>query len=104
MRALRKLLGAVPGLSYELESSCCGMAGSFGLEAEHYQASQAMAGLSLLPALAAAPMDATVIANDFPAATRLRMAAAGGRGMSRRYCARHEMYDPARLGPNKEMP
>jgi hypothetical protein len=60
------------------------MAGSFGLEAEHHQASQAIAGLSLLPALA----DTTVIANDFPAATRLRMAA-GGRGMSRRYCARH---------------
>ena len=41
------------------------MAGSFGLEGEHYQASQAMAGLSLLPALAAAPSDATVIANGF---------------------------------------
>ena len=66
MKALRKVLAAIPGLSYELiESSCCGMAGSFGLEAEHYQASQAMAGLSLLPALAAAPADAMVIANGF---------------------------------------
>ncbi len=34
-----------------MESSCCGMAGSFGYEAEHYAASQAMAELSLLPAV-----------------------------------------------------
>ncbi|WP_109476578.1 FAD-binding and (Fe-S)-binding domain-containing protein [Paraburkholderia sp. C35] len=34
-----------------VESSCCGMAGSFGYEAEHYEASMAMAELSLLPAV-----------------------------------------------------
>jgi Fe-S oxidoreductase len=34
-----------------VESSCCGMAGSFGYEAEHYTTSQAMAELSLLPAV-----------------------------------------------------
>src|SRR5690606_11376147 len=34
-----------------IESSCCGMAGSFGYEAEHYEASLAMAELSLLPAI-----------------------------------------------------
>ncbi|SKC86461.1 FAD/FMN-containing dehydrogenase [Burkholderia sp. CF099] len=33
-----------------VESSCCGMAGSFGYEAEHYEASMAMGELSLLPA------------------------------------------------------
>ena len=53
------------------------MAGSFGLEAEHYQASQAMAGLSLLPALAAAPADAMVIANGF--SCRHQIAHGGGR-------------------------
>jgi Fe-S oxidoreductase len=66
MKAMRKLLGSIPGLTYELiESSCCGMAGSFGLEAEHYEASQAMAGLSLLPSLRAAPAETRVIANGF---------------------------------------
>ncbi|MBI4725283.1 MAG: 4Fe-4S dicluster domain-containing protein [Rhodomicrobium sp.] len=66
MKAMRKVLGSVPGLSYGLiETSCCGMAGSFGLEAEHYEASQAMAGLSLLPALRAAPAETRVIANGF---------------------------------------
>ncbi len=66
MKAMRKILGSIPGLTYELiESSCCGMAGSFGLEAEHYEASQAMAGLSLLPALRTASSGTRVIANGF---------------------------------------
>ncbi|MFJ7567074.1 FAD-binding and (Fe-S)-binding domain-containing protein [Herminiimonas sp. NPDC097707] len=34
-----------------IESSCCGMAGSFGYEAEHYAASQAMGELSLFPVI-----------------------------------------------------
>ncbi|HZF79594.1 MAG TPA: (Fe-S)-binding protein, partial [Rubrivivax sp.] len=38
-----------------IETSCCGMAGSFGLEAEHHAVSMQMAELSLLPALRAAP-------------------------------------------------
>jgi Fe-S oxidoreductase len=42
----------IPELDVALiESSCCGMAGSFGYEAEHYDASQAMGELSLFPAI-----------------------------------------------------
>lgn len=49
---VQTVLGWVPGLKVSpVESSCCGMAGSFGYEAEHYAASQAMAELSLLPAV-----------------------------------------------------
>ena len=45
----------VPGLAVEVvESSCCGMAGSFGYEAAHYDISMRMAELSLLPAVRAA--------------------------------------------------
>ncbi len=40
------------------------MAGSFGLEAEHYETSMRMAELSLLPAVRAAPQ-APLIANGF---------------------------------------
>src|SRR5450830_53676 len=46
-----------------VESSCCGMAGSFGYEEEHYQASMAMAELSLLPAVRKAAADAIVVAD-----------------------------------------
>src|SRR6185437_3130628 len=42
----------VPGVQPQLiESSCCGMAGSFGYEASHMAVSNAMAEQSLFPAL-----------------------------------------------------
>jgi FAD/FMN-containing dehydrogenase/Fe-S oxidoreductase len=48
-----------------IESSCCGMAGSFGYEAAHQSVSKAMAQASLLPAVAAAPSDAWLVADGF---------------------------------------
>ncbi|MCY7371239.1 MAG: FAD-binding protein, partial [Polaromonas sp.] len=46
------VLRLIPGAQPELiESSCCGMAGSFGYEAGHYAVSMQMAELSLLPAV-----------------------------------------------------
>jgi FAD/FMN-containing dehydrogenase/Fe-S oxidoreductase len=46
------VLKLIPGVEPELiESSCCGMAGSFGYEADHYDVSMQMAELSLLPAV-----------------------------------------------------
>ena len=46
------LLKLIPGAKPELiESSCCGMAGSFGYEAKHYEVSMRMAEASLLPAV-----------------------------------------------------
>jgi len=55
-------LQLVPGLEVEvLDTGCCGMAGSFGFEREHFDLSVAIANLELLPALKAKPK-ATVIA------------------------------------------
>ncbi len=52
VRPVQAVLKWIPQLDVSLiESSCCGMAGSFGYEAEHYDASQAMAELSLFPAI-----------------------------------------------------
>jgi glycerol-3-phosphate dehydrogenase subunit C len=66
MKATRKLLSLIPGFKFDLvESSCCGMAGSFGLEVEHYKASMDMAEISLLPAVRAAAEDTPIIANGF---------------------------------------
>ena len=57
------VLKLIPGAKPELiESSCCGMAGSFGYEASHYEVSMQMAELSLLPAVRAQP-DAIVVAD-----------------------------------------
>lgn len=65
MKSMRKLLKQIPGLEFEMiEASCCGMAGSFGLEQEHHDSSLAMAELSLLPSIREKP-DAEIIANGF---------------------------------------
>ena len=66
MKATRKVLSWIPGFSFDvIETTCCGMAGSFGLEAEHYEASMKMAELSLLPAVRASAAETPVIANGF---------------------------------------
>jgi glycerol-3-phosphate dehydrogenase subunit C len=65
MKSMRKVLKLIPDFQFELiESSCCGMAGSFGLEAEHRNDSLAMAELSLLPAIRNKP-EAAIVANGF---------------------------------------
>jgi glycerol-3-phosphate dehydrogenase subunit C len=65
MKSMRKVLKLIPGLQFDLiESSCCGMAGSFGLEAEHTAVSWEMASQSLVPKLREAP-DSLVLSNGF---------------------------------------
>jgi FAD/FMN-containing dehydrogenase/Fe-S oxidoreductase len=44
---------------------CCGMAGSFGFHAEHYDISQTIGELELLPAVRQAPDDWLIIADGF---------------------------------------
>ncbi len=62
--AVSTVLKLVPELHVEtIESSCCGMAGSFGYAADTIDASLAMGELSLLPAVRAAPADALVVAD-----------------------------------------
>lgn len=65
MKSMRKLLKLIPDFEFKLvESSCCGMAGSFGLEKEHMQSSLAMAELALAPVIRKNP-DARIVANGF---------------------------------------
>ena len=57
------VLKLIPGAKPELiESGCCGMAGSFGYEASHYDVSMQMAELSLLPTVRQ-QLDAIVVAD-----------------------------------------
>jgi Fe-S oxidoreductase len=65
MKSVRKTLKMVPGLEFEMiEASCCGMAGSFGLEKEHSELSLDIAELSLFPKLRE-HAEAPIIANGF---------------------------------------
>ncbi|WP_153130760.1 (Fe-S)-binding protein [Dechloromonas hortensis] len=66
MKSVKKVLGWIPDFEFEIvDASCCGMSGSFGLEAEHYAASVCMGELALLPAVRAAASDAPIIADGF---------------------------------------
>jgi len=72
-----EVLQLIPGAKPELiESSCCGMAGSFGYEAEHHAVSMQMAEASLLPAVRAAG-DAWIVADG--ASCRHQIADGAGR-------------------------
>jgi len=61
-----RLLARIPGSIVEdTEAGCCGMAGSFGYEAEHAALSREIAAQRLLPRLAEAGEDTVVVANGF---------------------------------------
>ena len=63
MGAVQQVLKLIPEAQLEtVETSCCGMAGSFGYDASHYEVSMKMAELSLLPKVRATP-DALVVAD-----------------------------------------
>ena len=56
------LLRSIPGADViEVDAGCCGMAGSFGFEAEHYELSMSIGELRLFPAIRA-EAEETIIA------------------------------------------
>lgn len=62
-KAAHRALTLPPNYSVEeVDSSCCGMAGSFGYEAEHYDISLRMAQRRLLPAIRAAGPETLIVA------------------------------------------
>ena len=64
MGAVESTLRLIPELTVEtIESSCCGMAGSFGYDADTIDVSLKMGELSLLPAVRKAPADALIVAD-----------------------------------------
>ena len=92
MPAVEKVLGMVPGLKVTTaQTSCCGMAGSFGFEAEHYEVSIKMAELSLLPAVRNA--DRSIVVAD---GTSCRHQIAHGAGREAWHVAR--LLDAALTG------
>ena len=61
---VQRILELIPELKVEtIDSSCCGMAGSFGYEKEHYDASMSMGSLSLFPAIDKEDPDTLIIAD-----------------------------------------
>ena len=82
---VRELLERIPGLEVEtVESSCCGMAGAFGYQAETVELSRAMGELDLLPAVRAAGAGTLVVADG----TSCRQQIADGTGREALHTAR----------------
>src|SRR5690606_18778125 len=64
MPAVTAALALIPELEVgTIRSSCCGMAGSFGYEAEHFDVSMQMAEADLLPAVRAADAETLLVAD-----------------------------------------
>ncbi len=58
-----QLLSRIPGATVvELDAGCCGMAGSFGFEVEHYELSMRIGGMRLFPTVNAEPGDTLIAA------------------------------------------
>jgi FAD/FMN-containing dehydrogenase/Fe-S oxidoreductase len=57
-----------------LDSGCCGMAGSFGFERDHYDVSMRVGDLVLLPAVRAASPDTLIVADGFSCRTQIAQA------------------------------
>lgn len=59
-----ELLKKLPGATiYEIDAGCCGMAGSFGYESNHYDLSMKIAYSKLVPSIESLPKNTTIIAN-----------------------------------------
>jgi Fe-S oxidoreductase len=61
-----RLLQRIPGAEViDLDAGCCGMAGSFGYEKEHYEISRLVGEQRLFPAIRAAGPDDVIVAPGF---------------------------------------
>jgi Fe-S oxidoreductase len=76
--AMMEILGRVPGLRVrEVDAGCCGMAGSFGYEREHYELSMRVGEDRLFPAIRSLDAETAVVACGF--SCRHQIADATGR-------------------------
>jgi Fe-S oxidoreductase len=74
---LRDEIAVLEGTGADLEvldSGCCGMAGSFGFEADHYDLSIQVGELVLLPAIRRAAPDTLIVADGFSCREQIRQA------------------------------
>ncbi len=71
-KASISVLKAIPGFTVEeIPSGCCGMAGSFGYEKEHYDFSKKIGELKLLPAIRNAAESTLFIADGISCRTQI---------------------------------
>ena len=73
MASLEAVLALIPGLAVETTAGgCCGMAGAFGYEAEHYELSRRIAEQGPLPAVREAAADTIIVADGTSCRSQFR--------------------------------
>lgn len=106
---VERVLRLIPGLDVQtIASSCCGMAGAFGYQAENYDVSMKMGELSLLPAVRAAEPDTILVADGTSCRQQIRdgagreamhvacvLAAALAKSTAARQTVRNDVIRPA---------
>jgi Fe-S oxidoreductase len=55
-----------------LDAGCCGMAGAFGYERDHFEVSKAIGARVVFPAVEQAPPDAIIVADGFSCRSQIR--------------------------------
>jgi FAD/FMN-containing dehydrogenase/Fe-S oxidoreductase len=71
--SVKEVLEWIPGAEVQtVESSCCGMAGSFGYQVEHLEASLAMGELALAPHVRGMPENASLVADGTSCRAQIR--------------------------------
>ena len=101
MGAVENTLRLIPQLSVDtIESSCCGMAGSFGYNAATIDVSRKMGELSLLPAVRRASADTLIVADG----TSCRHQIHDGSEREAAHVARVLAMSVAAAGPAAAMP
>lgn len=84
MKSTLAVLRGVEGFTVEeIQSGCCGMAGSFGYEKEHYELSLKIGELKLLPQVRLSSKETLIVANGFSCRTQI----ADGAGRSAMHLA-----------------
>ncbi|WP_031272912.1 (Fe-S)-binding protein [Kocuria atrinae] len=76
----RKALAAAGVAEVSEANGCCGVAGNFGFEAEHYEVSMKVAETSLAPALREAALDTAVLTDGFSCAMQVNQLDPSARG------------------------
>jgi FAD/FMN-containing dehydrogenase/Fe-S oxidoreductase len=77
----QKLLEKMGVQVEKLETTCCGMAGSWGFEDGHHELSMQIGEHSLLPKVRSAPLDSLIVADGFSCKTQIEQSGIGRRAL-----------------------
>ncbi len=96
--ATKTVLKNLPGVTVtEIDSGCCGMAGSFGYEQEHYAMSMAIGESRLFPAVRASTHDTLIVADGFSCRSQIHHGTQRNALHLVQLLASYQQYDNARV-------